>query len=522
MNSPASPTHELLQAFVRNALPKIQELSGIANIIIDEGPNSDLLESIFRITLAIKSFAFTCNQQNILNFISSSIDVQFNHLRFQHDSSISSEQKKSITDNILILKNMVSALDAGQGATDKNDKTKSKEEYLAPSDKRMSLLNAIGQLSIWSYHDILNSLSKIDGFTEIALSAIEKIDNSQTALKEDLKSTLTKTLENTSFISNSINFTRALRGKTIFQEKDYKFQDLIELTQLATLQPKLNAPWSLVSLPDVVVRCDKIIFAQMWSHLWMLLHEWQIPGTVLTPSFATRLTSAPSSANAQNYKYLLSLYIWTEASSDAKFLPENLTYTKQTPYPDLAHIFYFSSLVSEKIQAKVTCSKTPSGNGIFRIEIPCSEIGRVAEVSSSSNTDPNSAVKAGTVRKSVLIVDDEKDLRTIVSMKINRMGYSVFIASNLQEAHQILKEKEISLVISDLFLEKESGLDLLKSLSASGTSIPFVFITGADEDDVPASIFKMLTKYARAFLTKPVSTALLKETIQKIIGPGSF
>jgi DNA-binding NtrC family response regulator len=119
--------------------------------------------------------------------------------------------------------------------------------------------------------------------------------------------------------------------------------------------------------------------------------------------------------------------------------------------------------------------------------------------------------------KNVLILDDEKDLRTILSLKINKMGYAVSVAENIAEANKILDSKHIDLIISDLFLGQESGLDLLKTLSINAPKIPFIFITGASEDDISKPILDILAKYSKAFLTKPIATQLLKETLEKII-----
>lgn len=525
MNSPVSSNNELLQAFAKNSLQKIQELKGATNVLIKEGAKPELLEAIYRTTLAIKSFASTCNLSNIINFITTVLDVQFEKIRQEETKEFSEELKQQIKNNIAILRNMISEIQTGDLNKNipENNLTTQEAAYVT-GDKRVALLEAIGQLSVWSFHDILNSLAKIEGFSDLINGVVDRLDDSQANLKNEIKVNINKTLENTAFMTNLINQIRSLRGKTIFEQKEYKIKDLIKDLQDSMSQPKKDIQWSLSSLPDVTINCDRTIFAQLWAHLWKLLQEWQIPGALLNPALTARLTQATNSPTDPKFNNILSLYIWTENADSSKFLPENLFYSKQTPYPDLAHIFYFSTKIAEKIEIEVSCTKTPSGNALFRISIPCSEPGQQVSASSSSSSvelQKSASNKGNSSTKSVLVVDDEKDLRTILSMKINRMGYAVHTASNLQEAIQILNEKDITLVISDLFLQGESGLDLLKSLSEARPNVPFIFISGADEDDVPASIFDILSKYAKAFLTKPVTNNVLKETIEKIIGPGS-
>jgi hypothetical protein len=44
-----------------------------------------------------------------------------------------------------------------------------------------------------------------------------------------------------------------------------------------------------------------------------------------------------------------------------------------------------------------------------------------------------------------------------------------------------------------------------------------MFISGANEDDIPRSLLDILSKYSKAFLTKPIPTNVLKETLEKIL-----
>ena len=46
------------------------------------------------------------------------------------------------------------------------------------------------------------------------------------------------------------------------------------------------------------------------------------------------------------------------------------------------------------------------------------------------------------MEKTILIIDDEKDLRTILSLKVNKMGYNVFVAENITEAINFLDNKK--------------------------------------------------------------------------------
>ena len=167
MNSPHSANEELLQIFVKNVLQKIQELNGTANVLMKEGPKPELLEAIYRTTLTIKSFASTCNLNNIVTFITANIDTQFNKIRAEGNAVISEEHKQQIKNNIAMLRNMVNELRINGVDKDSTENTAPVDGSSVSSDKRVALLHAIGQLSVWSFHDLLNSLAKIEGFSDM-------------------------------------------------------------------------------------------------------------------------------------------------------------------------------------------------------------------------------------------------------------------------------------------------------------------------------------------------------------------
>jgi DNA-binding NtrC family response regulator len=115
-------------------------------------------------------------------------------------------------------------------------------------------------------------------------------------------------------------------------------------------------------------------------------------------------------------------------------------------------------------------------------------------------------------------VDDEKDLRALLELKITRLGYAVITAETLADARNILRTVPVRMVLADLFLSQESGLELLHEVKRGHPNLPFVFLTGANEDDLSPAILNVLTKYANDFLRKPLSSQQLRETLEKYCG----
>lgn len=81
--------------------------------------------------------------------------------------------------------------------------------------------------------------------------------------------------------------------------------------------------------------------------------------------------------------------------------------------------------------------------------------------------------------KTILVVDDEADLRDIVASELEFMGAKVHQAENISFAQKILSESNIDLIISDIRMPGGTGIDLLEVVKARGPQkIPVILITG--------------------------------------------
>lgn len=104
----------------------------------------------------------------------------------------------------------------------------------------------------------------------------------------------------------------------------------------------------------------------------------------------------------------------------------------------------------------------------------------------------------------LLVVDDDKRLRNLLERYLSEHGYLVTAAENTKEARQILKDERISMIVLDVMMPEESGLDLLKSLRHGDShpyqNIPVLLLTALD---APEDRIKGLEEGADDYLTKP-------------------
>jgi DNA-binding response OmpR family regulator len=102
--------------------------------------------------------------------------------------------------------------------------------------------------------------------------------------------------------------------------------------------------------------------------------------------------------------------------------------------------------------------------------------------------------------KTLLIVDDEIDLRDIVVSELEYMGAKVFQAENISVAQNLLNENKIDLIISDIRMPGGTGIDLLEAVKAKSVDAPpVILITGFADITIEGAY----DKGAEALLHKP-------------------
>jgi putative two-component system response regulator len=81
----------------------------------------------------------------------------------------------------------------------------------------------------------------------------------------------------------------------------------------------------------------------------------------------------------------------------------------------------------------------------------------------------------------VLIVDDEDQIRTLLARLLGAHGYECDTAESAAEARRMLKESSYGLVLSDVNMPGESGLDFTREVLAQYEDIAVVMVTGMDD-----------------------------------------
>ncbi|MBI2386923.1 MAG: sigma 54-interacting transcriptional regulator [Elusimicrobia bacterium] len=114
----------------------------------------------------------------------------------------------------------------------------------------------------------------------------------------------------------------------------------------------------------------------------------------------------------------------------------------------------------------------------------------------------------------ILIVDDEELIRWSLSQDLTNSGYKTVVAADLAEAEAALEAENPDVVLSDLRLGRESGLDVLKSARRGNPELPVIIMTAFAD---LASAVEALREGAADYISKPLQLAGLKITLKRVL-----
>jgi two-component system phosphate regulon response regulator OmpR len=83
---------------------------------------------------------------------------------------------------------------------------------------------------------------------------------------------------------------------------------------------------------------------------------------------------------------------------------------------------------------------------------------------------------------SILVVDDDPEIRKLLARYIESQGFRVLLAANCRELRERLATYQIDLVVLDVMLPDGSGLDLCRDLRAERSNVPIILLTALKED----------------------------------------
>jgi PAS domain S-box-containing protein len=150
----------------------------------------------------------------------------------------------------------------------------------------------------------------------------------------------------------------------------------------------------------------------------------------------------------------------------------------------------------------------PGRGTTFKIYLPLA----TADMPVGGTAQPAPVAPTGT--ETILVVEDEPSLRTLVAVMLEDKGYNVVIADSSEQAIELADRERIDLLLTDLVMPRLSGRELATRIRAMRPSIRVLFMSGYADEAINRN---GSLEPGAAFLAKPFTAAELAKRVRETL-----
>jgi len=163
--------------------------------------------------------------------------------------------------------------------------------------------------------------------------------------------------------------------------------------------------------------------------------------------------------------------------------------------------------VVKQVKGFIGLESAPGRGATFRIYFPAYPAELALRPSAGRETGPQRG------SESILVVDDQKEVRSITVLMLRSLGYSVREAASGREALELLQGggEPPDLMITDVSMPDMTGVALMKEMEKAGTAPKTVFMSGYANDAFDTSLKNAM------FLQKPFTARTLARAVRKAL-----
>jgi PAS domain S-box-containing protein len=376
------------------------------------------------------------------------------------------------------------------------------EEQLRQSQK----LDAVGRLAGGVAHDFNNMLTAISGYTAFALEHAEDGSTLRSDLDEIRKATDRATL-----------LTRQLLA---FSRKQVLETELIDLNEIITemeamLRPLIGADVVLTTALDPAlgpIVADPGQLNQVVMNLVVNAADAMPTGGSLSIETANAEVGAGSEGTIDAGSYV-TLSVRDEGEGiDEETLRqifEPFFTTKDSGKGTGLGLATVYGIVKQSGGYLEVESEVGVGS-LFRIYLPLAD-------ASSRPAQPEAPAPPAVERvdpATVLVVEDEEVVRSLVVQVLEGEGYKALVARDGEDALALAEERHVDLLLTDLTMPKIGGRELAERLRSTHPSLKVVYMSGYVDGDI---LSDGVLPPGTAFLSKPFTFADLAEKVRDLL-----
>jgi PAS domain S-box-containing protein len=396
---------------------------------------------------------------------------------------------------------------AEQGRTQAESALRKSEEQLRQAQK----MEAVGRLAGGIAHDFNNVLSIILSYAEVLLEDLKPVD----PLRRDLEQIRTAALRAAGLTRQLLLFSR----QQVAEPRVVDLNDvLVGLDKM--LGRILGEDVELVLLPPKSpgrIKVDPTHIEQLILNLVVNARDAMPKGGKLTLETANvelddEYVLAHLPAKPGSYVMLAVTDTGTgmDRATQARIFEPFFT-TKETGKGTGLGLSTVFGIVQQSGGSIWVYSELDHGT-TFKIYLPRVD----AEVDG-----PKRQVELTTLRgtETILLVEDEEQVRLVVSGALRRLGYSVLVAQNAGEALLLCERHAgpIALLLTDVVMPQMSGPELAGRLLATRPEMKVLCMSGYTDDSI---VRHGVLESGVAFIQKPVTPTMLSRKIREVLdGP---
>ena len=136
-----------------------------------------------------------------------------------------------------------------------------------------------------------------------------------------------------------------------------------------------------------------------------------------------------------------------------------------------------------------------------------------------TQTQPAQTQPAQTQPPTILVADDEHDIRELVAYRLSRSGYTIIEARDGQEAFELAADQPPDMAVLDVMMPRLNGFDLTERLrhTPATRQLPILLMSASVQE---ADISRGIAAGADGYLTKPFTPDQLLTRVRDVLSRG--
>ncbi len=118
----------------------------------------------------------------------------------------------------------------------------------------------------------------------------------------------------------------------------------------------------------------------------------------------------------------------------------------------------------------------------------------------------------------ILVIEDDPQVRAFLREALCQAGYKVLEAQNGREGIRLQNQQPVALLITDIFMPEQDGLETIRHFQTQNASLPIIAISGGLQN-LGMKVLDVASKLgAQKILEKPIAVSTLIQAVDELIG----